>query len=64
MTTAFPRPLSPEELDERTHAAWVAYSETLQGLTGREYEEAERASWERLQRELEDIEELRGAPVA
>ncbi len=63
MTTAAPRPLSQEELDERTQAAWTAYSDSLRGLEGREYDEAERESWERLQRELRDIEELRVAPV-
>jgi hypothetical protein len=63
MTTAAPRSLSQGELDVRTQVAWTAYSESLQGLAGREYEEAERDSWERLQRELQDIEELRAAPV-
>jgi hypothetical protein len=32
--------------------AWSAYRESLQGLDGRDYEDAERISWERLQRAL------------
>jgi hypothetical protein len=40
---------------ERRHAereAWAAYRESLQGLEGRDYEDAEHVSWERLQRAL------------
>lgn len=56
MTTAMPRPSAPAMSDERTRAAWAAYSEELRDLEGREYDEAEPAAWERLQRELELIE--------
>jgi hypothetical protein len=48
-----------EELEERTQEVWAAYREGLRGLSGREYDEAELRSWERLQRELEAIAELR-----
>jgi hypothetical protein len=36
--------------------AWAAYRESLRELDGRAYEEAEHASWERLQRALMEIE--------
>jgi hypothetical protein len=43
------------EIDERTREAWGLYSESLRDLQGRDYEEAERESWDRLQRELEEL---------
>jgi hypothetical protein len=45
-----------DELDERTRSAWSAYSDSLRSLQGREYEEAEHESWERLQAELRDLD--------
>ncbi|HEX2396589.1 MAG TPA: hypothetical protein VHI73_00460 [Solirubrobacteraceae bacterium] len=62
MTTAAARPqelLSPEEIDERTLHAWTAYRDSLRELTGREYDEAEHRSWERLQRKLRQLEQCR-----
>jgi hypothetical protein len=59
MTTAAPRPATLEELDERTQVAWAEYRDRLRDLSGREYDEAETRSWERLQRELRDIEYVR-----
>jgi hypothetical protein len=47
------------ELDERTQGAWTTYRESLRDLSGRDYDEAEGRAWERLQRELEAIDELR-----
>jgi hypothetical protein len=44
-----------ETTSARTREAWDAYRESLRDLAGRDYEEAERSSWERLQRELEAI---------
>jgi len=44
------------ELERRRAEAWNAYSEELRDLAGRDYEDAERVSWERLQRELRRIE--------
>jgi hypothetical protein len=41
--------------------AWAAYRESLRDLAGQDYEEAERASWERLQRVLRDLGRA-GAP--
>jgi hypothetical protein len=35
--------------------AWATYRESLRDLAGQDYEEAERASWERLQRALRDL---------
>jgi outer membrane protein assembly factor BamD (BamD/ComL family) len=43
------------EIDERTREAWALYSESLRDLQGSDYEEAERESWDRLQRELEEL---------
>jgi hypothetical protein len=62
MTTAAARPeelLSLEEIDERTLHAWTAYRDSLRELTGREYDEAEHRSWERLQRKLRRLEQCR-----
>jgi hypothetical protein len=35
--------------------AWAAYRESLRDLEGSDYEEAERVSWERLQRALLEL---------
>ena len=62
MTTAAARPeelLTLEEIDERTLHAWTAYRDSLRELTGREHDEAERRSWERLQRKLRQLEQSR-----
>ena len=47
------------ELDHDTRRAWSAYSERLRGLTGDEYESAERESWAKLQSELHRVERRR-----
>jgi hypothetical protein len=52
------------ELDERTQGSWATYRESLRDLSGRDYDEAEARAWERLQRELEAIEELRSELTA
>jgi hypothetical protein len=44
------------ELQERTRRAWDAYRASLRDLEGRDYEEAEHRSWERLQRKLAEVE--------
>jgi hypothetical protein len=36
-------------------AAWTTYRDDLRELEGREYEDAEDASWDRLQRRLREI---------
>ena len=62
MTTAAARPeelLTLEEIDERTLHAWTAYRDSLRELSGREYDEAEHRSWDRLQRKLRQLEQCR-----
>jgi hypothetical protein len=44
------------EIDVRTKQAWAAYNESLQDLEGREYEEAEGQSWDRLQKRLSELD--------
>jgi hypothetical protein len=51
------------KLEERTRRAWAIYRDSLRDLDGTAYDEEERRSWERLQRELEQLEES-GAEVA
>jgi hypothetical protein len=58
MTTFTPH---DSELDERTRKAWTAYRDELAELDGRAYDEAETASWDRLQEALRDIDEDRAA---
>jgi outer membrane protein assembly factor BamD (BamD/ComL family) len=43
------------DIEERTREAWSLYSESLRDLQGQDYEEAERESWGRLQKELEGL---------
>jgi hypothetical protein len=44
------------EIDVRTKQAWEAYNESLRDLGGREYEDAEDRSWERLQKRLRELD--------
>ncbi|HEU4974796.1 MAG TPA: hypothetical protein VFT50_06865 [Baekduia sp.] len=53
MTTFVPHESS---LDERIREAWTAYRDDLADLDGREYDEAEEESWDRLQEALRGIE--------
>ena len=57
-----------EQLDERTRTAWEDYRNSTTALAGTDYEEAERDSWERLQRALLELaderERLVGATAA
>lgn len=53
MTTITPDRL--EELAELERHAWAEYREGLRDLQGREYEQAEVASWEELQELLADV---------
>jgi hypothetical protein len=60
MTTAPTRhEAAQEQLEERTQDAWSAYRESLRDLSGRDYDDAETRSWERLQRELQEIADRR-----
>lgn len=53
MTTITPDRL--EELADLEREAWIEYRESLRDLEGREYDVAEEASWEELQRALADV---------
>ena len=53
-----------EEIDERTLHAWTMYRDSLRELSGREYDEAEHRSWERLQRKLQQLEQRRAELAA
>ncbi|MDX6667587.1 MAG: hypothetical protein QOK04_967 [Solirubrobacteraceae bacterium] len=44
------------ELDERTRRAWTTYRDSLRDLSGKDYDDAERRSWDRLQRKLTELE--------
>lgn len=44
------------KLDLRKKRAWSNYTKSLQDLAGRDYEEAEGHSWNRLQKKLKEIE--------
>jgi hypothetical protein len=44
-----------EELADLEREAWIDYRESLRDLEGREYEVAEAASWEDLQRALAEV---------
>jgi cell division septum initiation protein DivIVA len=47
------------ELDAGTRRAWAVYSDRLRELTGADYEQAERESWEELQSELRSLDRRR-----
>jgi hypothetical protein len=47
------------ELDVRRREAWEEYQGSIRDLQGRDYEEAEGQSWDRLQRALRQLEEER-----
>jgi hypothetical protein len=44
------------ELDARERQAWETYSESVRGLEGRDYEETEDQSWDRLQMKLRELD--------
>jgi hypothetical protein len=43
----------------QTRAAWAEYTEELRELQGRDYEEAEDESWDRLQKTLKQLDDER-----
>jgi hypothetical protein len=53
MTATAPRQDSGAQSAEQ--AAWARYRDDLRELRGREYEDAEGRSWDRLQRRLREI---------
>lgn len=50
-------PTRDRAIDERTRGAWATYALALEGLEGREYEEAEAQAWDTLQHELQLLTE-------
>jgi hypothetical protein len=59
MTTITPDRL--EELAELEREAWSDYREGLRDLAGRDYDDAEAASWQELQKILEEVEAERAS---
>jgi hypothetical protein len=58
--------LTPDKREERLadigvreREAWETYQESLRDLQGRDYEEAEDQSWDRLQKRLRALDEER-----
>ena len=47
------------EIESRTRQAWEEYSGELRELQGRDYEEAEDKSWDRLQKRLRQLDDER-----
>ena len=47
------------EIEARTQEAWRTYRESLRELGGRDYEDAEDRSWERLRTQLQQLEDER-----
>jgi hypothetical protein len=47
------------EIDARERQAWETYRESVRGLEGRDYEETEDESWDRLQRRLTELRDER-----
>jgi hypothetical protein len=47
------------DIEQRERQAWESYSDSLAGLEGRDYEDAEGESWDRLQRKLRELEDER-----
>ena len=47
------------DIDVREREAWETYQDSLRDLQGRDYEEAEDQSWDRLQKRLRALDEER-----
>ena len=47
------------EIEDGTRDAWATYNESLRDLEGRDYEEAEDQSWDRLQKRLKQLDDER-----
>jgi hypothetical protein len=62
MTATAPRQDSARPSAEQE--AWSRYQDDLRELEGRDYEEAEGASWDRLQRRLREIADDPDEPPA
>ena len=44
------------DIESRTRRAWADYNDELRELKGRDYEEAEDESWDRLQKKLKELD--------
>ena len=47
------------DIEARKGQAWASYNESLRELSGRDYEDAEDQSWDRLQETLRQLDEER-----
>ena len=47
------------DIEARTRQAWASYNDSLRELRGRDYEDAEDESWDRLQKTLKQLEDER-----
>ena len=47
------------DIEARTRQAWASYNDSLRELRGRDYEDAEDRSWDRLQETLKQLEDER-----
>ena len=47
------------DIEQRERQAWDTYSGSLRGLAGRDYEDAEHESWDRLQERLRELDDER-----
>jgi hypothetical protein len=47
------------DIESRTRQAWEDYSVELRELKGRDYEDAEDKSWDRLQKRLKQLDDER-----
>jgi hypothetical protein len=47
------------DIEARKSQAWASYNDSLRDLSGRDYEDAEDRSWDRLQETLRQLEEER-----
>ena len=63
--------LTPEKREERLadigvreREAWGSYQDSLRDLQGRDYEETEKASWDRLQKRLRALADERDLVAA
>ena len=59
VTTIAPDTEKLRELDDETRRAWNEYNDSVQDLTGEEYEQVELDAWDTLQDELRQIERRR-----
>jgi len=59
VTTIAPDTEKLRELDDETRRAWNEYYDSVQDLTGEEYEQVELDAWDTLQDELRRIERRR-----